>query len=245
MYLSIFFVTCLVIILMENYLYYVNPFILFYYLMLFLFSMKFMFGLNYKITLLVACMFIIYLLFMQGTIETTYSGVKGLLNSRLYERIPLTSHLLNEINYILNVFVKDKSKKLIDFGCGDCKTLNKFKFKYKIGIDYDKNCYDDACKNGHGINELYNIDILDYEFKDNCVIYMYEPLWQNPECDVYEKLFFKLSKLDIDIEIIYVSGIKRLLSSNFFEKYGFKIKYEKKYGSVFRNRSIVYSKNDR
>lgn len=188
---------------------------------------------------------LIYFCFFKGNIQSSLNIIK-LKNTALESQQPTPSHLIKEINYIIKNNISKKIKKLIDFGCGECNTLSKIKFKYKkIGVEYDKDIYLNAIKeinkNNYNINQILNCNILDYNFNDNCIIYIYEPLWNTNNNDVYIKLFQKLSCLNHNIDIIYVTGLLvKKLDDDFFINWNFKIIDKYKLGSLFLNRTLYY-----
>jgi len=131
---------------------------------------------------------------------------------------------------------------IVDFGSGTCHTLSKLNVKNKIGIEYDQQIYQNGLKNIRNNNykiKNINCDINDYEFNHNCIIYMYEPLWNNNNIKVYHKLFSKLSQTNFHYKIIYINGTKsKQLNETFFKKYKFKIIKKQFIGSIIYNKYI-------
>jgi len=187
---------------------------------------------------------IIYLVLLRGNIESLFNGI--ILNNIIKSQQPTPHYIIKEINNLILLYTSDKIKKIIDFGCGDCNTLNNIDFNYeKIGIDYNKDIYENAIyqikKNNYQIDEIININILEYNFNTNFLLYMYEPLWEVEDTGVYKTLFLKLSKLDYDIDIIYLTGLtSKKLDKYFFNKYNFHVIKKIDIGSIFLNRSLYY-----
>ena len=88
-----------------------------------------------------------------------------------------------------------------------------------------KNLLKKSKKKNYNIYKIINCNILDYKFTDNSLIYMYEPLWDVENNDVYIKLFQKLDALNYNIDIIYLTGLfVKKLDHHFFNKYTCNIK---------------------
>ena len=202
---------------------------------------------NYNTLKIINTILLLYIFFLKGNIFSIIQRVK-LYNTKLQSQQSTPPHIINKINSILQKRVSRKLKSLIDFGCGNCNTLSQLKFHYKIGIEYDKNIYQNALSEikyrKYRIDEVINCDIVDYDFENDCIIYMYEPLWNlSDNNSTYMKLFDKLKNTNSDIEIIYITGLlSKALDNNFFRKYNFDIIYKTKIGSIFINRTLFYCK---
>lgn len=197
-----------------------------------------------NIVIILIC--ILYLLLLRGNIQSLYYGiVLNLNNHNINSQQPTPGYLIREINNLIIYHTPSKIKTIIDFGCGDCDTLNKIDFNYKkIGIEYSKEIYEHAIhkikENKYKIDEIRNTNILDYNFDTSFLLYMYEPLWDSENIDVYERLFYKISKLNYEIDIIYLSGLTKKINEDFFNKYNFYVINKIKIGSIFLNRTIYY-----
>lgn len=202
--------------------------------------------LSYSITnIIIIFSCFVYLFLLRGNLLSLFNGIILYTNKDLISRQPTSYHLINEVNNMISLYTPINIKTLIDFGCGDCTTLHKINFKYKkVGVEYNKYIYENALnnikKNNYKIDQIININILDYDFTNNFLLYMYEPLWDCDNIDVYKKLFAKISKLNYDIDIIYLTGIDNKLNESFFKKYNFNVINKVKIGSILLNRYLYY-----
>lgn len=232
------FLNLLLFYIIENKFYKINSFISIISFILFNLFIN-----NYYILLIN----FIYFGFLRGNIQSLLYAIK-LKNTLFESQQPTPYYLINEINLMIKKHTPKNFKKLIDFGCGECHTLNQINFKYKkIGVEYNNQIYKNAIrissKNNYNIYKIINCNILDYKFTDNSVIYMYEPLWDVENNDVYIKLFQILDSFNYNIDIIYVTGLfVKKLDHHFFNKYNFEIIDKKNIGSLFLNRDIYYCK---
>lgn len=202
---------------------------------------------NYNNLKKIISILLIYIFYLKGNVYTFIVGMK-LLNSNLRSQQPTPPHLIRTINSIIENQVSLKMKSLIDFGCGDCNTLSQLNFNYKIGIEYDKNIYQNALNEikyrNYRIDEIVNSDIVNYNFKNDFILYMYEPLWnKNDNNSIYIKLFDKLKNINSNIDIIYITGIlSKKLDNNFFKRYNFNVIEKRNVDSIFLNRIVYYCK---
>ena len=232
----------LVIIFIEIKFYKINNYILLFSLFIFNLLIKFKIKKKYNL------FFLVYILLLKGNIESLYYTIL-LNNTNLKNQHPLPNYLIKEINYLIKNKVNKNFKFFIDFGSGNCYTLNKIKFKHKkIGIEYDKNIYNNAKKiikkNNYNIYKNINCNILNYKFDNNSIIYMYEPLWNVKNNDINIQLFKKLNSLKLKFDIIYITGIEsKKLNKKFFTKYNFTVYEYYKIGSIFCNREIYFCRN--
>lgn len=235
------FINLLLFYIIENKFYQINSFIsiIVFILLNLIFE-------NIYISLII----FIYFGFLRGNIQSLLNAIK-LKNTLFESQQPTPYYIINEINHMIKKHTPKNFKKLIDFGCGECHTLSKINFKYKkIGVEYNNEIYKNAIKiskkNNYNIYKIINCHILDYKFTDNSVIYMYEPLWDVENNDVYIKLFQILDSLNYNIDIIYVTGLfVKKLDQRFFNKYNFEILEKKKLGSLFLNRNIYYCRKSK
>ena len=187
-------------------------------------------------------------LILKGNNQSSFIGFKNVILHRYkFAKQETPSYFIKYLNKNIKSIIKyDNSYELVDFGCGDGTTLKKLKIcKRKIGIEIDKSIYNLAvnnCKNYANI-KLINDDICNYHFKKNTILFMYEPLWLCKDyLTIYYKLFENIFKCKKHIYIIYLTGLKKQLQEEDFQKYNFKLKNKHKYGSILLNRYIyIYS----
>lgn len=198
--------------------------------------------------LLILLCLLLNLLIIKGNTESSLIGVKNFIlyrNEVAKQETP--SYFIKYLNKNLNRIINyDNSYELIDFGCGDGTTLKKLNIcERKIGIEIDKSIYNLAvnnCKYYANI-EIINDDICNYHFKNNSIMFMYEPLWLCKDyLTIYYKLFENILKCKKHIYIIYLTGLKKQLQEDDFLKYNFNLKHKHKYGSILLNRCVyIYS----
>ena len=186
----------------------------------------------------------LYFLFLKGNAESAINGLKLRALGQESQQ-PTPTHLIRRINCIIaNLNLDSKSHTLVDFGCGDCSTLNSLDWGgEKIGIEYDKAIYDNAVqvikRKNYKIDKIIHLDILDYSFDHDCIIFMYEPLWNCNNSITYPALFEKLKTKPYSYIIIYVTGVhSKELNAEFFHSYGGKILSKSVFGSIVLNRTI-------
>lgn len=200
-----------------------------------------------KIRTLFVCSFIINEVFLKGNTQSAYFGVKNLLlHKNEYAKQETPTYFIRYINDNFNKIVKyDDSFILVDFGCGDGSTLKMLTIsKKKIGIEIDESICKMAlhkCKDTS--IRIINDDILNYGFKSNTILYMYEPLWLCKDYkEIYEKLLHKISKSRKKVYIIYLTGLNEKINNFTFKKFGYNLIHKHKHGSILLNRSLnVYS----
>lgn len=191
---------------------------------------------------------IFYYTFLKGNI---YSGVIYIRNLFCKCKIinqESNSTIINYVNsYIERIVCANEldiqNYILYDFGCGDCVTLSKLTFENKIGVDIDRESIkfaEDYIKHNDIENiELVCNDILNIEFHNKFIIYMYEPLWLCNSNETYIRLFQKIKEEEKHGYIIYVTGLlTKHLDDFLFEHYKITILDKKTFGSVVLNRNI-------
>ena len=187
-------------------------------------------------------------LIFKGNIQSSLIFVKNFMvhrNKLVKQETP--SYFIKYLNKNLKRIINyDDSYVLVDFGCGDGTTLKKLNIcKRKIGIEIDKSIYNIAvnnCKNYANIKFINN-DICNYHFKKNTILIMYEPLWLCKNyLKIYTKFFKNILKCKKHIYIIYLTGLKKQLQEEDFQKYNFKLRHKHKHGSILLNRYVyIYS----
>ena len=191
---------------------------------------------------------LLYELIIKGNEQSFLIGVKNFILCRnKFAKQEAPSYFIKYLNKKLNRIINyDSSYELVDFGCGDGITLKKLNIcEKKIGIEIDKSIYNLAvnnCKYCANI-EIINDNICNYHFKNNSILFMYEPLWLCKDyLTIYYKLFENILKCKKHIYIIYLTGLKKQLQEEDFLKYNFKLKHKHKYGSILLNRCVyIYS----
>jgi hypothetical protein len=131
------FLNLLLFYIIENKFYKINSFISIISFMLFNLIID-----NYYILLII----FIYFGFLRGNIQSLLYGIK-LKNTLFESQQPTPYYIVKEINHMIKKHTPKNFKNLIDFGCGECHTLNKIDFKYKkIGVEYNNAIYKNALK---------------------------------------------------------------------------------------------------
>jgi hypothetical protein len=194
-------------------------------------------------------LFIINNFFIRTNFQTIVLFIKNILCDCKINNLQSNTIIINITNEYLELIknnfipIEANNYKLIDFGCGDCSTLQQLKWSKKIGVDLDHSCILKSKqliknKNIKNIN-LIEANILNLDFPNEFILYMYEPLWLCSSNKIYIDLFKYLKQENKKGFIIYISGLwkKHLLDEDFHNN-NINILSKLKVGSIFINRNV-------
>jgi len=193
-----------------------------------------------------------YFCFIKGNIDSFKSMLCNIIKKQNVEIQQSSNNLINITNLLIEYINKIKTNNyeydLIDFGCGDCKTLIKLNSNNKVGIDYNTDIIqyaeDNLVRKRIQNISLHCCNIIDYNFDCESIIYMYEPLWLCSTGDLYYDLFEKIIQTKKEHFIVYISGlfVKHIDLSIIREYKNIKIIREYMVGSLLLNRNVYLLK---
>ena len=164
---------------------------------------------------------LLYLGIARYNIESSVVFLKNFCYETQVDHQPTPSHIIDYCNGIIDSL---SVKVLVDFGCGDGSTLKRLHGRHRIGIEYNTAIFNQAQSNtaGHSCIELHNCNILDYTIPNNCVLYMYEPLWNvshDTAMIVYDTLLKNINNTNTTCTVLYVTGVHtKHLDAGFFKQ---------------------------
>lgn len=151
--------------------------------------------------------------------------------------LPSTARLIvKRLICIINEI--DANLTLVDFGCSNGNFINYISQYHNkiVGIEINKK-QAAVTANRFAANSNITIiatDMANYPVTNNCILYMYEPMWLEPDkaIDVYAKVFSNCRAK----YVIYITGVTKLAPILFFELFGYKIVY-----MAYVSRMIIFS----
>ena len=177
-----------------------------------------------------------------GTVITE----NGKIVAELYDFIGVATNNVAEYSGLIAGLTAineiDANLTLVDFGCSNGDFINYISQYHSkiIGIEINKK-QATATANRFAANSnitIISTDMTNYSVASNHILYMYEPMWLEPDkaIDVYAKVFSKcLAKY-----VIYITGITKLAPVIFFELFGYKLMYESLINRMIIFNNIVY-----
>jgi hypothetical protein len=145
--------------------------------------------------------------------------------------VPLPTNARIVVEWLIKVINITDSTKLtfIDFGCSNGDLIYYISKHHQgpiVGVEIDE-YQSEQTTNRFKSNTNISIvasDMIYYTFTPNDILYMYEPLWLIP--DKALETYSKVLNNCIAKYIIYVSGVTKLLSVDFFTHYNYELLYE-------------------
>jgi len=173
------------------------------------------------------------------------SGILALLGTLIYQEKSHIRYLCSRCNFtalptsercsskVLELIktLPSSSYRLIDIGCGEGDMLDKIHTETDIRCIIGVELYESLARTAKSRFELcksifvHNMDMTHYVFESTpTIVYMYEPLFRlniDDAMSIYNNFFVNLSRNRDMMYIIYVSGVKQMLSPEFFQKYNY------------------------
>ena len=155
--------------------------------------------------------------------------------------LPSTARLIvKRLICIINEI--DANLTLVDFGCSNGDFINYISQYHNkiIGIEINKKQAAVTANRFASNNNITIIatDMTNYLVADNHILYMYEPMWLEPDkaIDVYAKVFSNCKAK----YVIYITGVTKLAPILFFELFGYKLIYMSYISRMIIFSNIVY-----